>query len=570
MDLKDVIVILGIFFIASLALSPSYIKGKGVFFGQIYQAIANFFQLSKGMAILSISPVDLVDYETHLKSKAWWLTVVQSDFSDYVVGEISADKITGKDGEKAKNGLKITMEVNQMTCEYPIRADDIIYRAEWKRFDLDWWECLRLDYSAKLKQCDGWIKKTPYAYGYKTWTRCKVWCLKLTPEAWHGELGDPITHFKSTIYISVNGDTEKATINTKKQTEFISENNLVYGRFVGYLSTKESCPVRNVPDAMHKDNKWRLIDPDSYRHYREKLTNAESCWATVESDETAKMCVNEINNALDSIQPAELRTPSGHYAQPTGGLNDGKAILELEKLIRLPMINMYVRADWLGVVMPKGKPKIVSVESQPFDPRRGNGIITVEVQNVGNARGSFGVYAVCPNPFSTSGTEYITLDPQEKGTVKITLYATPSNKKQEAYCKVYAYDKADPNVKDSATVKVIANPLISCPEGAKRCNGKVIEICHNNNWQPYRTCEYKCDPYPEPHCVEAPPPWREEECAWWDIPCHIRKAIRGLVDAIKTILIWIGGIVLIILIAKWIIIPKVKEKYQEIRRKYGQ
>mgnify|MGYP000014566261 CR=1 FL=1 len=541
MDTKEIIIAMVVLFGISIFLSGTFVDDRGVVFAQgFYQDIVSFFrQLTSGYAVLSIHPVDLVNYETHLRSKAWWLTVVQSDFSDEVVGQISADDIKDSEGNQATKDLSIRMTVDNMRCEYPIKADERIYRAEWKRFDLSPLECAVLNYDNKDNECKAWISSVDGAYGYYTNTRCKVYCVRLVPEAWHGKVGDPTLQFQSTIHVTAGDETKSGTINSLDQTE-LKIGDYVYARWIGFIDTKESCPVRDVPDALFENNKWNLIDPTSYDYYKTKLAGMLSCWSSVESDTTAEVCVNNVNKALMQITPANLKTPSGHYAVPSGGITNGKVVLELEKLIKLPVINMYVRADWLGVSMPSGVPDIISLSSSEYNPYTGYGLITAEIKNVGNARGSFGVYAVCPQPFSTGGTEYITLEPGETGTVKIKVYATSINTKQEATCKVYAYDKANPDVKDYGYVKVVADPLLVCEEGATRCNGKVIEACENNGWKPIQTCDYMCDYVNgKATCVSPPPP---------KPPSIIDRIVGFFKDLFRGITMGLGTIVLFVLI----------------------
>jgi len=537
MDTKEIIIAMVVLFGISLFLSGTFVDDRGVVFAQgFYQDIVSFFrQLTSGYAVLSIHPVDLVNYETHLRSKAWWLTVVQSDFSDEVVGQISAEDIKDSEGNQATKDLSIRMTVDNMRCEYPIIADKKIYRADYKRYTIYPWTNI----SDLRNECRKYGESVGAEYVTERIYGWRYYCFVLIPEAWHGRVGDPTLQFQSTMYVTAGDETKSGTINSLDQTE-LKIGDYVYARWIGFIDTKESCPVRDVPDALFENNKWNLIDHVSYENYDKALASFKTCINSVESDDQAQYCVDTLNKALMQITPANLKTPSGHYAVPSGGITNGKVVLELEKLIKLPVINMYVRADWLGVSMPSGIPKITSLSSSEYNPYAGYGLITVGVKNVGNAKGSFGVYAVCPSPFSTSGTEYITLDPNQEGTVAIKVYATSINKEQEATCKVYAYDRANPDVKDYGYVKVKANPLLVCEEGATRCNGKVIEACENNGWKPIQTCDYMCDYVNgKATCVSPPPP---------KPPSIIDRIVGFFKDLFRGITMGLGTIALFVLI----------------------
>jgi len=469
--------------------------------------------LVNAFAYLSIGQVDLVDYATEVRSKAWYLTVSQNQMSDYAVGTISSEEIKDPEtGAHAQKDLKIEMNVDEQTCRYSIQKVSLMYRAEWKRFDLSWWECAILDYSRAEQECAEWIGSY---HGYRQSTECKVWCFRMIPEAWHGELSTPSLSFKSTIKLTVDGETKTGVINRLEQTE-VSFDDLAYARWVGSLSSGDECPKAKEEGvvAAYIDYSWRTTGLEEYNRYLSAYTNFYSCVSGVNTDDEAMYCVNNLNNKLDAaLMYKELRSKGGSVAYTSGTVDSGMVTIKLAKLIQYPVINMWIKADWLGIVMPYGMPDIVKAYSPPFESGK-TGYIHVEVKNVGSAPGSFGVYADCPSPLSKTETEYTpTLQPGETATVVLDIYGT-SPVEVKRTCKVVAYDRAKPENRDETNVEVTLYPIGVCPEGERRCKDNTIEECINGAWQPIQVCDYKCDYIDgEPVCITPRTCKTDADCA---------------------------------------------------------
>lgn len=525
-------------------------------------AYSQFTPPAGGYAVLSISNVDLIDYETHVKDKAWLITLVQNQMSDIAYGQFSADQIVDDKGNKAERAFALEITNDEQTCVYRIRADQIIYHAEWRRFDLTTLEKLRQDYTRAKQECDAWVDEIKGAYGYKTSVAGKVYCLRLVPEGWHGTLSTPTLNFKSTLKLYIEGlQPISATISSTEQTEVTFPNNLAYARWVGSLSTGEYCPTRDIPDAFFGAGQyWYLIDANEYKSYKSKLDTILNCWASVNTDTTAQTCVDELNNRLLIMaKPVTFESPTyKNKATVSGKLTNGVVSLPLKKMIQFPVFNLFIKASTLGIIQPYGVPKIVDASSEPFNPNTGYGYISVTVRNDGSAPGSFATYANCPSPVSALRTEYFKpLNPGESATTTITIVAQPSGKSYSVTCEVVVYDRKKPTNKDSTTVIVTVNPLIVCNEGDTRCNGNVVEKCVNNAWTPQYTCEYTCGyTNGKADCIAKPPVYK---CKWYDIPCKLSSWIRERVSSIILTLvltILILGLLLAFLLRLIPILPK--------------
>ena len=444
---------------------------------------------SYAFATLSIHPVDLIDYETHLKTRVWWLTVSQNQMSDYAYGSISSNNIKDPDsGATASKDLEIRMKVDQETCSYTIALGEPIYRWDYKKIYLNYFlgECN--EETGRTKCISNYpntkyivVAKAPYSFD------CYAYCFIPIKVGYFGDISTPYLTFKSTITLKSGNEQYSATIDRMDQTEVNFPNDIAYARWTGSLTSGDECPKAKEEDVgavwLYKDGKWHFIDYSNYLTYKAKSDNIFNCINGVDSDDEASLCVNEVNSALDTaLLPKTFKSRGGSTAEAYGSLDRGKVVINLNKLIQYPVINMYVKADWLGVVMPYGMPKIINAYSTPFDPSKGNGYIIVTVQNVGKAEGSFAVTAQCDYPFSIKSTEYTpTLKPGDTATVNLVLTAPTSTTKYKGTCKVIVYDRAHTINRDSTTVSVETKTL---PKGCEDYGYKSFPPACPKGYQP--------------------------------------------------------------------------------------
>ena len=509
--------------------------------------------VSHAYAILSIHPVDLVDYDAKLKTRVWWLTVAQNQMSDYAVGTISADQIKDKEtGATAEKDLEIRMSVDKQYCFYTIATGEPIYRWDWEKISLDWWkgECNQETAEAKCREMGG---------VYVTRRGCEAWCFIRTKVGYFGDISTPSLNFQSTITIKAGNEEYKATIDRLSQTEVNFPNDIAYARWTGSLATGDECPKAKEEDVgavwLYSDGKWHFVDYSDYQTYKIRNDDFLTCINGVDSDSEAQLCVDEVNNALDvALLPKDFTSKGGSEAEAHGTYYNGYVEINLKKLIQYPVINMYVRADWLGVVMPYGMPKIINAYSSPFDPSKGSGYITVEIQNVGKGEGSFGVYAECDYPFSIKSTEYTpTLKPGETASVNLVLVAPTTTKEIKGTCRVIAYDRTHTINRDSTTVTVSAKPL---PKGCEDYGYKSTPPVCPAGYKP-KTINVNGLVCYTGECEKI---WTPPECKWWDITCHIRRLIGGIKEKVESGLMWIGLIAVIIFVLLYVVpalLPKV-------------
>lgn len=483
---------IGAIIVIVIALAAIYvgIQTNGITF----TSMTGYSSSCTGFNDIALSgPVDYVSNDPKLGTKSWLLTVVQNCMGRYAVGTIDSQEIKDTaDKATAEYDLKISTTVDEQKCEYPIQVQGKSIRHmnyETKTLYLgigsgDW-----------ENQCEA---KTGYRYFQK-----KGWdytCWWTTTTAQHGVVGTSALTFKSTITLEAKGEKHTQTISSYGPGSVYFDNNIAYVYWNGNLVSGEQCPIASdyKVSAAYQNGAWRTIDESVFQSY---LTYDESGFYNClqryvdYGTETPKSCQDSYSYyESNALSGKTLTSSGGSVATVLGTLSNGKVYLELSKLIQYPMLSMKINANWIGIYIPVGKPQITFVSSQPFQTGT-NGIINVEVKNIGTALGAFGVYAECPSGISqTGGTQYVDVLPNEIGKVSIPVTATCGEETTKT-CTVYAYDRNNPAEKVSKSVSATCKPIILCTAGEMRCNGNWIEQCNDkgSGWVQKNECKDGCE-----------------------------------------------------------------------------
>lgn len=136
--------------------------------------------------------------------------------------------------------------------------------------------------------------------------------------------------------------------------------------------------------------------------------------------------------------------------------SDGMVVSNYTGVPYIPMLQLIIRSDWIGVEIVSGVPKIESVSLPSKIASGGTALAQVKVANTGEHEDQFEVYAICGGNKQISS--YITLKPNEEGNVSIPLII-PNTGNQT--CTVYDKSTSDPTKVDSYQTSVmIQQPLI--------------------------------------------------------------------------------------------------------------
>jgi len=472
--------------------------------------IISLMVVATAVSVLSISRVDFVSYDSILKKKAWIIYFSYDGADQRIVGTFSSDELNKKRspdvGEKVKYDFQISMSLDEFTCEYPIQAqDEYVWDYDYQT------KTLLLDVGAKefIEECESnhpdwnkWGKGRciemcpPHPLPCITMeTLCDWYCLWRTPKARYGRILDPRTHFSATVSLSSRGETKKATINSHTARS-VSIDDTAHISWQGYLGTDEDCPTAQARgiSAMFYNNKWILIDSDKYDDYK-NFDMAQCFRDTATGRITFDECISEHDSLANKVlTPVRFNYYFSDIDEgSTARVENGVVVMDVPKLLKFPTFILRVDADWLGVVVPKGRPKIVDIATNPIKTGT-EGIMAIEIKNIGDGVGTFDVSVVCDDPIQVvESPPRLTVGVGDTQKAYIRLYAE-TEEEITRECTITVYEVEDPTLKDVAKTFVEVKPIVMCfIEGQRRCNGNVIEECKNGKWVTVVTCEYGCE-----------------------------------------------------------------------------
>jgi hypothetical protein len=141
---------------------------------------------------------------------------------------------------------------------------------------------------------------------------------------------------------------------------------------------------------------------------------------------------------------------------------------------------MRIRGDFIGVVIPEGTPKILSISSQSFNS--GDiGKILMTVKNVGTAQGSFYIsLSNCNGIQATSVSPNYAFQVNQIENLTMSISTTGTNTNLNQDCTVIVTD-ANGGGSDSSNVNVIMKQANQCTPNKQIIQGSSICACTEVN-----------------------------------------------------------------------------------------
>jgi hypothetical protein len=223
---------------------------------------------------------------------------------------------------------------------------------------------------------------------------------------------------------------------------------------------------------------------------------------------------NPVNDKVNLLLTSTLEIGSGQkYVQDSGNPDTGTAHLEVpiqnQNFVSNPSVLFRVNADWIGIIVPEGKPSIQSatLEGSSFNSGE-NGIINVVVKNIGDSSDNFVAgLSSCQginNVYNQgSGTA---IDAEATQTIKIYIQSAGGANALDEDCIVQVTAQ---NSAQSATAPVHIKMKIpvTCDEGKTYYSGSglIYEECVNGQKVQHQ-CQYSVVPDGKGgwKCGEAP------------------------------------------------------------------
>jgi hypothetical protein len=299
------------------------------------------------------------------------------------------------------------------------------------------------------------------------------------------KLQDADVHIKATIKLNIDGTTYPLTIDNLNQDKVGGWllNGVAYANWLGNLNTGVSCkaPVNRQP--VFYLGKWSDMDEARYGSYKTAL----GLFATPSN-------LDAFRNAISKSDSTALSVEQSIQAQTTtGGITNGKFIQPISDYIQKPQIQVYIKAESIGIYQPVAKFVIESTSSACFETgSQAQGKISVNLRNDGKERGCASIDAICPSGFKPTKTE-LCLGAGQKGTATISLTAEPNVQSElKGSCTVSVQPAIGTALEKAVDVCVTAP--CTCSPFTESCTGKDRVRCNANcmTYTTLETCPKSC------------------------------------------------------------------------------
>jgi hypothetical protein len=461
-----------------------------------------------GYNVIGLSKADFLSNDAKLNwQDAILLTVVHNTENECAIGNWKKEDINQKlENKKIDYDFAIKLDSKQQTCTYNINRKYVgetrgAYKGIYKM------ESYHTDCEVPFGGCTNWVtdcmKKDKY-YSYKCWdivpyVTKTCYCFYNTREGWYGKLSDPKYDFPVEVTVAGKEKLPPVTIGGVGQTHALIGDK-VYAEWNGNLVSGVSCPdAKGDYVATYSDtNGWNTVETEDWNKYEDYDESGFKLCVSGATADTVSQCIKEYNfrkeRALSRWRTIAWDWGYPYYEQKeSGDETGGRVVLDVDKQIQYPVLGFHVNAKWMGIYTPVGIPKITSAPEKIQVKSGETTYFTVKVKNIGEATGSFDVYAECSPGFSSWRRESINPVPDEVIPVTLDISGSCPTGEKTGTCRVKAVGKTKTDISDD--IPITCSPLPICdPEGKKRCSEDElnVEICRNGNWEISEECDFGC------------------------------------------------------------------------------
>lgn len=445
--------------------------------------------------VTGISSVNIVtDTEFGSSSGKMWVMSWNARDADYVQGTFTKSELQSQSGQEPKQDFSISMNTGDEYAVYNF-FEQASYRDV---FTVDF-----ISYGDWRAAADAWADQNCESLGsgvnaiYQdvalgAWRN--YWCINKQNQDIIGHptgISSPREIFSTTWTFQPSGKAAVTRTLTNDNVGEASTNieNKVVIKWQGNLETGYNPPEPIGVIGMHDNsfsNGWVITDYNNYVSWDTYIKNTLiydlQSWANGQLSETTGE--SKANN-LAYAAIAQTGNQQFRNVQITDStLSGGKFKYDLAEGVSVPNFQLIVNADYLELVIPTGKPQIVSVSSPKFT-EDGTGKITAVLKNIGSGRGSFDVRASeCTSGFSVvTGIQNLVIDPQATRSQDFVLTgsSTSTTPTITGTCKVYMKETTT-GEEVSSTVSVSFDQVNECTPGAQKAvnKGSHWDLCTCN------------------------------------------------------------------------------------------
>jgi hypothetical protein len=477
-------------------------KIKVVIISCLLLILANFvFAQSEGFTVSSVSTSSVITKDTDPAKTYWIINTQFNGGGQSIVGTVSPDTVKSFMGGKVytKQNLSIQVtSVNEQVAYEVVNQAVPIYEYSIEVFEGN--KSFLGYYNSDAPPCPSGTK-WDIALGKSTLLGkiAKRYCVTRIQVGTKGVYNNPTIGFNAKIKVSVGSKSDESTICSGSTSgcdgSSVSFGDLGVASWSGSLVTGESPPNQNNYVAIKRfdSNKWQIASSSLFDSYYTKVGAADvmltdyaltlpisgdSQEAITQAGKKIVAAVTPVNQAADLLLDEDTSFTTSQFS--TRDRNTGKVTVTLQRSLTSPNVIFRIRADWLGIYIPSGEPQILSVKSTAFQSGE-SGTVDVQVQNIGEAQGTFSAMLVDCDPFvisSSAQTSRKTIQSGDIDTIQISINGGTAARDLSKGCSVKVYDVNDPAIFTTADLTLeMKKPKICVPE-IMYAEGKTIKKCN--------------------------------------------------------------------------------------------
>lgn len=336
----------------------------------------------------------------------------------------------------------------------------------------------------------------------------KRYCISKEPAGIKGVYNNPVIGFNARITLAVGDVVKEKTICSGATSgcdgSSVSFDEVGTATWSGSLVTGESAPNQDNFVAIKRldSNRWQIARKSTFESYLPYPATADSKLNSflnlflgytdvARGDKEINDAITPVNQAADILLGEDTSFTSSPFTKDS---NTGKVTVTLQRSLTSPNVVFKIRADQLGIVIPSGQPKISGIATQKFGSGE-TGNVNVQVQNIGEAAGTFSAMLVGCEPFvqSTSAqTSRKTLQPNDIDTITISVSGGSISENLAKTCQVKVYDVNDPSLEVLSGVTLELEKAKVCIPNRVFADGNIIKKCNKDGSaiDVIETCKY--------------------------------------------------------------------------------
>ena len=453
-----------------------------------------------GMTVNSVSvDTPIITDNTNLKSVKYIIGTTFNSGGQSLNARITPTDIQQLSGQRSLYDFSISVDTPAETLSYPIHSTrQPVYKYKAVRESRD--------------GCNGVTGASSPTYTIQSFvhffTTDKI-CVYKVKEATIGTLETPKIRNSAKITVASTkdgGESYTKTIDTfTSPSVFFDDkygNRVVDASWTGSLVTGNTPPsganyvATFITHGWVNTNKWTLSPNHELRAYEDAVTGADAKIFTLQNNlgtcggslGSLNDCMDEINRVL--VHPNDARvtliggTPATiGSAQTFLNRNDegtGQVRITMDEARATNMNVVFkISADWIGIVIPSGKPDILSVNCPDFSSGDANGMCSVNIKNIGTGAGTFSASLQDCGIFTQKyAGQSQTFAQGTSGIMNVFVESGSAGQELTSTCTFKVIDVNDPSKFDTMQASIHMTAPKDCIPGEIRAQGQLVQRCN--------------------------------------------------------------------------------------------